>query len=214
MLQISDLSKVVLSVMVSTLIHTSAVAQEVKNMTTSAVKKTALVVVDAQVGILGSVWESTRIVGNIEALVGKARTAGVPVVWVQHSDEELKYGSKEWQLLPNFKVQSSDTVIHKKFNSAFADTELEKKLSEAGVKRIALAGALTNWCVRATAYSAIERGFDLAIASDAHSTENLETAPSKFIAAGDIVAEFNSVMRWLSVPKLRIEVQGAGELAF
>ncbi len=183
-------------------------------MTTLAAKKTALVVVDAQVGILGSAWDSKRIVGNIETLVSKARSSGTPVFWVHHSDQELKYGSDAWRLLPNFKVEPTDHVIHKKYNSSFAETDLEQKLRDVGAKRLVLAGALTNWCIRATAYSAIERGYDLAVASDGHSTENLEPSPGKVIAANDIIDEFNSVMRWLSVPKVRIEVKSTGEVTF
>jgi Isochorismatase family len=62
----------------------------------------ALLVVDAQVGVLSSVWESKRVIANLETLAGTARSAGVPVIWVQHSDEdELKYGSAGWQLTPN-----------------------------------------------------------------------------------------------------------------
>ena len=71
----------------------------------------------------------------------KARGAGVPVVWVQHSDNELKYGSDNWKLAQNFVPTTSEKVIHKRFNSSFADTELDQTLKALGVSRIVLAGA-------------------------------------------------------------------------
>jgi isochorismate hydrolase len=194
--------------------HPQENSHEVKNMGSSSAKESALVIVDAQVGILASTWDSKRVVGNIGKLISKARSAGVPIFWVQHSDAELKLGSDAWKLMPDFTVQPTDPVIHKTFNSSFADTDLETQLKGRGVKRVVLAGALTNWCMRATAYSAIERGYNLSVASDAHSTENMESSPGRVIAAKDIVDEFNSVMRWLAVPKIQIEVKSAEELAF
>ena len=53
----------------------------------------ALIVVDVQVGVMQDAWETARIIKNIGIAVEKARTQGVPVIWVQHSDDELVYGS-------------------------------------------------------------------------------------------------------------------------
>jgi nicotinamidase-related amidase len=189
-------------------------AQEAHHVNSSVEPKSALVVIDAQVGVLGSVWDSKRIIGNIDSLVAKARASGTPVLWVQHSDQELVYGSDDWKLVPNFRPAAADPVVHKKYNSAFAESDLEPKLKELGVRRLVLAGALTNWCLRSTAYSALDRGYDLVIVNDAHSTVDLEVRPGHVVAAKDIVDEFNSVMRWLSVPNVRIESKGTGEVNF
>lgn len=82
-------------------VYVSAHAQEERKMIGSTKPRSALVVVDAQVGVLESIWDSKRIVGNIETLVQKARSSGTPVLWVQHSDVELKYGSAAWEFAPN-----------------------------------------------------------------------------------------------------------------
>ncbi|MBC7989943.1 MAG: isochorismatase family protein [Luteimonas sp.] len=39
----------------------------------------------------------------------------------------------------------SEIVIHKKYNSSFASTDLDKKLPALGVTRLILAGAAINW---------------------------------------------------------------------
>jgi len=65
-----------------------ALAQDNKSSEPPMHTKSALLVVDAQVGVLSTIWESKRVIGNLEKLVGKARTAGVPVIWVQHSDDD------------------------------------------------------------------------------------------------------------------------------
>jgi hypothetical protein len=43
-----------------------------------------------------------------------------------------------------------------------------------GATHVVLAGAATNWCIRATAYGALERGYDLTLVKDAHTTETME----------------------------------------
>ena len=164
---------------------------------------------------MSSVWESQRIIGNIEKLVSKARAAGVPVIWVQHSDnDELKHGSANWKLLPNFSPASAEPMIHKKYNSSFAETDLDQRLKALGVSRLVLAGALTNWCIRSTAYAALERGYNVALASDAHSTESLRLDDGKTVPAESIVAELNAVLSWVSVPNVRTEVKQVKDLDF
>lgn len=51
--------------------------------------KGVLLVVDVQVGVMQNAWEAPRIIKNIGTAVEKARSQGVPVLWVQHSDDEL-----------------------------------------------------------------------------------------------------------------------------
>lgn len=183
-------------------------------MMISVEPRTALVVVDAQVGVLESIWDSERIVGNIEALVGRARRTGTPVLWVQHSDQEVEYGSAAWQLTSNFEPTADERVIHKRYNSSFTETDLDTELKQLGVKRLVLAGAATNWCLRATAYSAMDRGYSLVIVSDGHSTIDLEPRQGKLIPATDIIDEFNSIMCWTAAPGVQVEVKSTGEVTF
>src|SRR6266567_3511127 len=54
---------------------------------------TALLIVDVQNGVVEGAPERDGVVANIGTLVEKARRQRVPVVWVQHFDEELARGS-------------------------------------------------------------------------------------------------------------------------
>jgi len=49
--------------------------------------KTALLVIDVQNGVVPDAYKRDEIVANINTAVVKARAAGVPVIWIQHSDE-------------------------------------------------------------------------------------------------------------------------------
>jgi nicotinamidase-related amidase len=162
--------------------------------------KGVLLVVDVQVGVMSDVWEASRIIKNIGIAVEKARSQNVPVIWVQHSDDELVYDSPKWQIVPELSPAEGEMPIYKKYNSAFEETSLEDALAQLGVTHIVLAGAATNWCIRATAYGALERGYDLTLVKDAHTTGTIELENGIKIEAANIIHELNIVMSWVSYP--------------
>ncbi len=162
--------------------------------------KGVLLVVDVQVGVMAEAWDSERITKNAARALERARAAGVPVVWVQHSDEELPYGSPQWQWVPELVPAEGETLIHKKFNSSFEQTELENELATLGATHITLAGAATNWCIRATAYGALDRGYDLTLIEDAHTTGTMELDNGTKIQALNVIDELNVCMTWVRYP--------------
>lgn len=159
-----------------------------------------LLVVDVQVGDMRNAWDAPRIIQNISLTVNKARSLGVPVIWVQHSDDELIYDSPGWQFVPDLLPAEGEIQIHKQFNSSFENTSLEETLARLGATHIVLVGAATNWCIRATAYAALDRGYDLTLIKDAHTTETLEIGNDIRIEAANIIRELNIAMTWLSYP--------------
>jgi nicotinamidase-related amidase len=169
-------------------------------MTTRSGSGSALLVVDVQVGVVAQAWDRDRIVGNISLAVRRAREAAVPIVWVQHHNDELKRDSPPWQWVPELEPLPGEIRIHKSYNSAFERTELLSELDRLGVVRIFLAGAETNWCIRATAYGALERGYDVTLLSDAHTTQDMELAPGRVVEARGVIDELNVAMRWLAYP--------------
>lgn len=204
-----------LSLLLAAALPVFALAQDNRSSDPPKRDKSVLLVVDAQRGVLGSVWESKRVISNLETLVRAARLAGVPVIWVQHADDdELKFGSEAWKLAPAFVPTAAELVIHKRYNSSFANTDLDQRLSALGASRIVLAGALTNWCLRSTAYAAVDRGYNLALVSDAHSTESIKLPGGATIPAESIVAELNAVFEWISVPNVRTEVKKTADVVF
>jgi nicotinamidase-related amidase len=162
--------------------------------------KAVLLVVDVQVGVVNEAWEAPRVVGNVARAVERARALGVPVVWVQHEDDELVHGSPLWQWVPELVPAEGELRVQKKFNSSFEQTSLDEHLARLGATHIVLAGASTNWCIRATAYGALERGYDLTLLSDAHTTASMEPGDGSRIEAADVIRELNIAMTWLSYP--------------
>jgi nicotinamidase-related amidase len=142
-------------------------------MTTLANRpNTALLVVDVQNGAVEGASERDTVVANVGSLVEKARQEHVPVVWVQHSSEQLARGSDEWQIVPELSPDDAEPLVEKNYGDSFEDTTLETVLSGLGVGRLVVVGAQTDACIRSTLHGAFARGYDATLVSDAHTTED------------------------------------------
>jgi nicotinamidase-related amidase len=135
--------------------------------------KTALLVVDVQKGVVEGAAERDAVVANVGSLVEKARREQVPVVWVQHSSEQLATGSDKWRIVPELTPHDAEPLVEKRYGDSFEDTPLETVLSGLGVGRLVVVGAQTDACIRSTLHGAFVRGYDATLVSDAHTTEDL-----------------------------------------
>jgi nicotinamidase-related amidase len=147
---------------------------------------TALLVIDVQNGVVTGAHERDAVVANINSLVDKARHEGVPVVWVQHSAEDMPQGSEGWEIVPELEPQDSEPLVHKIFGDSFEDTDLEAVLAEAQIGHLVVSGAQSDACIRSTIHGAFTRGYDVTLVGDAHTTEDLSEwgapTPDKVIA--------------------------------
>jgi nicotinamidase-related amidase len=132
----------------------------------------ALLVVDVQKGVVEAAHDRDAVVTRIDGLVGKARGEGVPVVWVQHSDEHLVRGSDDWLIAPELAPGETEHLVEKHYGDAFEDTSLESVLAGLGVGRLVVVGAETDACIRSTIHGAFARGYDATLVSDAHTTND------------------------------------------
>ena len=62
---------------------------------------TALLVIDVQNGVVSEAYERDAVVANIGAVVDKARATDVPVVWVQHSSDNLRREASNGRSCPS-----------------------------------------------------------------------------------------------------------------
>jgi nicotinamidase-related amidase len=148
---------------------------------------TALLVIDVQNGVMAGSHNRDDVIANINTLIDKARTEHVPVVWVQHSDDDdLKLGSENWQYVPELVRNDSEPLVLKIYGDSFEATDLEDRLAERGVGRLVVTGAQTDACIRSTLHGAFARGYDVTLVGDAHTTEDLSAygapPPDKVIA--------------------------------
>ncbi len=133
---------------------------------------TALLVIDVQNGVVGGAHKRDAVVANIGSLVEKARRERIPVIWVQHSDEQLTRGSEEWRIVPELTPLDAEPLVEKNYGDSFEDTNLESVMSDLGVGRLVVVGAETDGCVRSTLHGAFVRGYDATLVKDAHTTQD------------------------------------------
>ena len=130
----------------------------------------ALLVVDAQNCVVEGAHERDAVIANVNSVVDQARRENVPVVWVQHSDDEIIRGSDGWRIVPELTPGDTEPVVDKNYGDSFEDTDLETVLSNLGVGRLVVVGAETDACIRSTLHGAFVRGYDVTLVSDAHTT--------------------------------------------
>jgi nicotinamidase-related amidase len=166
-------------------------------------KETAVVLVDVQLGLFKKptpLYKAEQLLSTLNLLIRKARLAGVPVIYVQHSSPKASaYGSEEWQLHPQLLPPRGDCVIHKLHGNAFEETDLQDELARLKIRNLVIGGLVTNGCVRATTLAALELGYAVTLVKDGHSSYAKEAAAlidewnAKLSGAGATVKPVSSI---------------------
>jgi nicotinamidase-related amidase len=136
--------------------------------------QSALIVIDVQVNVVESAHKRDEIVANMAVAVDKARAHGVSVIWVRHSAEDLPLHSDGWQIVPELVPVADEAIIEKTFRSTFEATNFDDVLAAKKISHLYICGAETNNCVRHTSMAALERGYDVTLIADAHTTTGFE----------------------------------------
>ena len=173
---------------------------------------TALVIIDLQVEVIAQAHDRAGTLERVQQLLGKARSAGVPVVWVRHSDDDLEVGSQGWEIVPELVPASADVIVEKHYGDSFEETDLESHLAAASVGHLVVAGAQTDACVRSTLHGGFTRGYDVTLVGDAHTTEDRTQwgGPD----AASIIAHTNIYWNYHDGPGRTAKVSTVSELEF
>jgi nicotinamidase-related amidase len=140
----------------------------------------ALIVVDVQVGLVtgdGAVPAAAALLASVRGLLARARRAGSLVVHLQNDgppgavDEP---GQPGWAL--HLPPAAGEPVVPKAADDGFQGTALLAILASHQVTRLAVAGVLSEMCVRATASTALGLGFGVVLPHDAHATYDIPAA--------------------------------------
>ncbi|MCY0903903.1 cysteine hydrolase family protein [Arthrobacter sp. H14-L1] len=162
---------------------------------------TALLVIDVQNDVMAGAYNRDGVVANIVSLVDKARAQGAPVIWIQHSDDDLPQDSEGWQYVPELTRDESEPLVHKHYGDSFEATDLEDILAGRKVGHLIIAGAQTDACIQSTLHGAIVRGYDATLVGDAHTTEDQSEwgAPAPEL----VIAHTNLYWRYQRAPGRR-----------
>jgi nicotinamidase-related amidase len=88
----------------------------------------------------------------INAAIALFREKDLPVICVQHVDEEEKLvpGEEGFELPQELDILPSDLFIHKTYGNSFNKTSLEDELRDLGVDTVIITGFCAEYCVLST----------------------------------------------------------------
>jgi nicotinamidase-related amidase len=175
--------------------------------------RTALMIIDVQRDVVANAHQRDAVIANINTLLQRARSSTTPVIWVQHSDDDMPIGSEGWQYVDELQRDESEPLVHKSYGDAFEATELEELLAQRQVGTLIVAGAQTDACIRSTLHGALVRGYDATLVEDAHTTDD----PSNWglpLNAEQVIAHTNSYWNFSSAPGRRGRTVPTAEVEF
>lgn len=135
----------------------------------------ALLIIDMQQGLCegeGRAFESDAVIARINNLAAQARSAHVPVVFIQHESTAgyLEHASPAWQLADGLQVEPGDLRVRKTTPDAFLNTDLQAFLDAHGVSELIVCGMHTEFCVDTTTRRALALGYPVTLVADAHTS--------------------------------------------
>jgi len=184
------------------------------------VAQTALVVIDVQRGILDDPNLARKkeidqaldeTVGRIAGLIARARTASVPVIYIQHDGSpghRLEPETSGWPLRPEIAPQPPEPVIHKRACDAFFETPLDAALAAAGVTRLVICGCMTQYCIDTTVRRVVSLGYDVVLAADGHTTADTGALPFE-----QIIAHHNALLDGFDAGEHEVRVCPSSEIS-
>ena len=137
---------------------------------------TALLIIDVQEAMFAypdmNLYDAEGVLERISALLSKARSAGIPVIYIQHTEEEGEFvkGTPTWEINSRIAPQAGETVIEKTTPDSFHLTGLQNELQRRGITDLIICGMQTDYCVNATSRAAHDLGYPSILVKDAHST--------------------------------------------
>lgn len=166
---------------------------------------TALLVIDMQVGLLDEgPWQENPLLEHVSILIRRAPSASSPVIFI--CDTRVEPDS---QITSSLERKPGDVVIHKDFCDSFLGTPLHARLQEASLGNLIVYGMQTDCRIDTTCRRAASLGYQVQLASDAHSTLDQE-----HLSAAEIVAHHNRILLNFPAGSGHIDVVPAVEASF
>ena len=123
-------------------------------------------------------------------------------------DARLAVGTHGWEIHPAVAPAEGEPVVRKRAADSFHETTLGEELSARGVRHLVVAGCRTQYCVDTTCRRATTLGYDVTLASDAHTTTDDK------LSAAQIVEHHNSTLDDFGNDRHVVTVRESKEIEF
>jgi len=147
----------------------------------------ALIVIDMQNALKYS-YNFNDLVQRINERISEYRQANLPIIFIQHNDEDVVRGTDLWKLSGKLDKQDEDTVVEKFHANAFYKTDLNKVLMQGGIKTLEICGAQTEYCCNTTIIMAHGLGYKIIMEHDMTTSFD-----NNYMIAEDTISFFENI---------------------
>jgi nicotinamidase-related amidase len=161
--------------------------------------ESTLVLIDCQNTYTRGVMELEGVqaaLDEVEVLLDRARSAGIPIIHIQHDDGPGSLYDIEGEsgaIVSRVAPHNGEPVVVKNYPNAFVQTDLDDVLKTANASNLVLAGFMTHMCVNSTARGAFNIGYEPIVVAAATATRALpglndSTLPAEAIQSASLAA--------------------------
>ncbi|WP_314062279.1 cysteine hydrolase family protein [uncultured Vagococcus sp.] len=125
-----------------------------------------LIIIDLQRGLhteTAPLYQLDKVLRIANERITDYRKKNLPIIFIQHKDQELVPATDPWKLMKQLDNRGSDYYIEKTHANSFYRTSLSNLLTELAVKEIEFCGAQTEYCVDTTIRVAHSLGYTLSM---------------------------------------------------
>ena len=159
----------------------------------------ALILIDCQNTYTRGVMELEGVQPALDeaaALLERARTAGIPVIHIQHDDGPgslYDVDGESGAIVAQVAPRDAEPVVIKNYPNSFFKTELDGLLKTVDASHLVLAGFMTHMCVNSTARGAFNLGYAPTVVAGATATRALpgpegDPVPASAMQAASLAA--------------------------
>lgn len=145
----------------------------------SSMADSTLILIDCQNTYTRGVMELEGVQAALDeaaALLDRARSAGIPVIHVQHDDGPgslYDITGESGAIVPRVAPRDGEPVVVKNYPNSFVQTSLDERLKSIGAENLIIAGFMTHMCVNSTARGAFNLGYAPTVVAGATATRSL-----------------------------------------
>jgi len=155
---------------------------------------TGLLVIDLQRGMFmdATPYDGEGVLSRAASLLERARRKGAPILHVRHDGgpgDPLAKGEPGFEIHPDVAPRPGEPVFEKTVCSAFPGTDLDARLKSLGITRLIIVGMQTEYCIDTNCRVAFDRGYEVVLAKDAHTTFD-----TPLLTAAQIIAHHNRTL--------------------
>jgi nicotinamidase-related amidase len=164
-----------------------------------SLSESTLILIDCQNTYTRGVMELEGVQAALDeaaTLLDRARSAGVPIIHIQHDDGPGSLYDIEGEsgaIVPQVAPRNGEPVVVKNYPNAFVQTDLDEVLKTANASNLVLAGFMTHMCVNSSARGAFNLGYAPTVVAAATATRALPglgetTVPAAAMQAASLAA--------------------------